>query len=48
MEDAVTYETERHELPDYTERVQCQLPALHLLMQLGWQYIYGKHYAPLP
>ena len=39
MEDYATYGTERHELPDYTERVQCQLPALHLLMQLGWQYL---------
>ncbi len=39
MEDHPTYGTDRHELPDYTERVQSQLPALHLLIQLGWQYL---------
>jgi type I restriction enzyme R subunit len=27
------------ELPSYLEKVQSQLPALQLLMQLGWQYI---------
>jgi type I restriction enzyme R subunit len=39
MEDRTTYGTEHHELPDYTERIQSQLPALHLLIQLGWQYL---------
>jgi type I restriction enzyme R subunit len=39
MEDRTTYGTDSHELPDYTERVQSQLPALHLLIQLGWQYL---------
>ena len=28
-----------HQLPSYLEKVQSQLPALHLLMQMGWQYL---------
>ncbi|MFO7535919.1 MAG: HsdR family type I site-specific deoxyribonuclease [Kiritimatiellia bacterium] len=39
METSLPYEEERHEVPDYTERIQSQLPALHLLMKMGWQYL---------
>ncbi len=28
-----------HERPSYLEKIQSQLPALHLLMQLGWEYL---------
>ncbi len=34
MEEQPTYG-----VPDYTEKVQSQLPALHLLMKLGWSYL---------
>jgi type I restriction enzyme R subunit len=39
MEDQPAYGVQPHELPNYLEKVQSQLPALHLLMQLGWQYL---------
>lgn len=39
MEDRVIYGTEQHDVPDYTERIQSQLPALQMLIQLGWQYL---------
>ena len=39
MEEQTLYGTPKHELPNYLEKVQSQLPALHLLMQLGWQYL---------
>ena len=39
MEDQTPYGVEPHELPVYLEKVQSQLPALHLLMQLGWMYL---------
>ncbi|MGD9368725.1 MAG: HsdR family type I site-specific deoxyribonuclease, partial [Desulfobacteraceae bacterium] len=39
MEDQPPYGVQPHELPSYMEKVQSQLPALHLLMQLGWQYL---------
>ena len=34
MEEQATYGT-----PNYLEKVQCQLPALQLLMELGWEYL---------
>lgn len=34
MEEPATYET-----PSYLEKVQCQLPALQLLIQMGWTYL---------
>lgn len=34
MEDSATYET-----PSYLEKVQCQLPALQLLIHMGWTYL---------
>ncbi|MCF8051656.1 MAG: hypothetical protein K9L59_10505, partial [Desulfobacterales bacterium] len=39
MEHVTPFETEPHELPSYLEKVQSQLPALHLLMQTGWTYL---------
>ena len=39
MEEQVPYGVPEHELPSYLEKVQSQLPALQLLMQLGWQYL---------
>ncbi len=39
MEDQPAYGIQPHELPNYLEKVQSQLPALHLLMQLGWEYL---------
>lgn len=39
MEDDVTYETGGSGLPDYAERMQSQLPALDLLMRMGWSYV---------
>ncbi len=39
MEDHPPYGVQPHELPSYLEKVQSQLPALHLLMQLGWEYL---------
>ena len=35
----VPYEKSTYDLPNYLEKLQSQLPALHLLMQLGWQYL---------
>lgn len=39
MEEQAQYGRPAHELPNYLEKVQSQLPALQLLMQLGWQYL---------
>ena len=39
MEERSPYGNPAHELPDYLEKVQSQLPALQLLMQLGWEYL---------
>ena len=39
MEEQAPFGTFDHELPSYLEKVQSQLPALQLLMQLGWQYL---------
>jgi type I restriction enzyme R subunit len=39
MEDQPAYGVQPHELPSYLEKVQSQLPALHLLMQMGWHYL---------
>jgi type I restriction enzyme, R subunit len=39
MEAQPAYGVQPHELPSYLERVQSELPALHLLMQIGWQYL---------
>ena len=39
MEEQPTYGVQPQELPSYLEKVQTPLAALHLLMQLGWQYL---------
>ena len=39
MEKQTPFGESDHELPSYLEKVQSQLPALHLLMQMGWQYL---------
>ena len=39
MEELPQYGIPPHELPNYLEKVQSQLPALQLLIQLGWQYL---------
>ena len=39
MEEQKQYEKPSYELPNYLEKVQSQLPALHVLMQLGWEYL---------
>lgn len=39
MEEQAPYGVPEYELPSYLEKVQSQLPALQLLMQLGWQYL---------
>jgi hypothetical protein len=39
MEEQATFGTFEYELLSYLEKVQSQFPALHLLMQLGWQYL---------
>jgi type I restriction enzyme, R subunit len=39
MEDQPAYSVQPHELPNDLKKMQSQLPALHLLMQLGWQYL---------
>ncbi len=39
MEEQTPFGKPDYEMPSYLEKVQSQLPALHLLMQLGWQYL---------
>ncbi|CAB1060525.1 Type I restriction-modification system, restriction subunit R (EC [Olavius sp. associated proteobacterium Delta 1] len=39
MENQTPFGAPEYELPSYLEKVQSQLPALHLLMQMGWQYL---------
>jgi len=39
MEEQAPYGVPDYELPSYLEKVQSQLPALQLLIQLGWQYL---------
>jgi len=39
MEDQRAYGFQPYELPGYLEKVQSQVPALHLLMQMGWTYL---------
>jgi len=39
MEDKAVYGAHSEELPSYLEKLQSQLPALQLLMQMGWQYL---------
>nr|MBC8363350.1 restriction endonuclease subunit R [Candidatus Desulfatibia profunda] len=39
MEEQAPFGKPDYELPSYLEKVQSQLPALHLLMQMGWQYL---------
>lgn len=39
MENRAPYGNQRDELPSYLEKTQSQLPALHLLMQMGWRYL---------
>ena len=39
MEKQAPFGKPDYELPSYLEKVQSQLPALQILMQLGWQYL---------
>ncbi|MBW1694505.1 MAG: type I restriction endonuclease subunit R, partial [Deltaproteobacteria bacterium] len=39
MEEQTPFGKPDYELPSYLEKVQSQLPALQLLMQMGWQYL---------
>jgi type I restriction enzyme R subunit len=39
MENRAPYGIQRNDLPSYLEKTQSQLPALHLLMQMGWRYL---------
>lgn len=39
MEEQTPFERPDYEPPSYLEKVQSQLPALQLLMQMGWQYL---------
>ena len=39
MENQVPYGIPEYQLPSYLEKVQSQLPALQLLMRLGWKYL---------
>jgi len=39
MEKQDPFGAPEHELPSYLEKLQSQLPALQLLMQMGWQYL---------
>ncbi len=39
MEEQAPFERPDYELPSYLEKVQSQLPALQLFMQMGWQYL---------
>jgi type I restriction enzyme R subunit len=39
MESLATYAVDMSGLPSYLEKVQSQLPALHLLIQMGWKYL---------
>jgi len=39
MENQTPFGTPEYELPSYLEKIQSQLPALQLLMQMGWQYL---------
>ncbi len=39
MEKQAPFEKPDYELPCYLEKVQSQLQALQLLMQMGWEYL---------
>jgi len=39
MEEQTPFGVSEHKLPGYQEKVQSQLPALHLLILMGWQYL---------
>jgi type I restriction enzyme R subunit len=39
MEKQAPYDTHEYELPSYLEKVQSQLPALQILIQMGWEYL---------
>jgi type I restriction enzyme R subunit len=47
MEKQAPYATSEHELPSYLEKVQSQLPALQLLVQMGWEYLTPEETADL-
>jgi type I restriction enzyme R subunit len=47
MEEQAQFGKSEYELPSYLEKVQSQLPALHLLMQLGWRYLTPEETAQL-
>ena len=39
MEEQAPFGKSDYELPSYLEKVQSQLPALQLLIQMGWEYL---------
>jgi len=39
MEEQAPYGISEHEVPSYLEKVQSQLPALQLLISMGWEYL---------
>ena len=39
MEKQTPFGSPNHEVPSYLEKVQSQLPALQLLIQMGWEYL---------
>ena len=39
MEEPAPYGVSDYKTPSYLEKVQSQLPALDLLIKLGWQYL---------
>ena len=39
MEEQAPFGKPDYELPSYLEKVQSQLQALQLLMQMGWEYL---------
>ena len=39
MEEQAPYGISEHEVPSYLEKVQSQLPALQLLINMGWEYL---------
>jgi type I restriction enzyme R subunit len=39
MEEQAPYGISEHEVPSYLEKVQSQLPALQLLISMGWAYL---------
>ncbi|MDD5206959.1 MAG: type I restriction endonuclease, partial [Desulfobacterales bacterium] len=47
MEEQAPFGKSEYELPSYLEKVQSQLPALQLLIQMGWEYLTPEEAAGL-